>query len=147
MSQRWQANGFWFLRRNWGIRLGALMRRRGSLGWSWRLLRTGVISWMILGGIGRLRCILNRRRLRLTPCWKRRVPANALTGFWRLVIGRRLRRLLWRGGWGGRTTLPRRGELTAAKFGCPKWFAKAGLRVPWFPPGRLSPGPSRRLLG
>src|SRR5258708_20950198 len=138
MSQRWQANGFWFLRRNWGIRLGALMRRRGSLGWSWRLLRTGVISWMILGGIGRLRCILNRRRLRLTPCWKRRVPANALTGFWRLVIGRRLRRLMWRGDWGWRTTIRRRWKLAAANCGGAEGFGMRGGRGRGFARGGLS---------
>src|SRR5260221_14712126 len=102
------------------------MRRRGSLGLSWLLLRTGVISWMILGAIGRLRCILNRRRLRLTPCWKRRVPANALTGFWRLVIGRRLGGVFWGGGWGRGTNIRRRWELAAAKCGCTKGFAVEG---------------------
>src|SRR5258707_12217405 len=108
------------------------MRRRGSLGLSWLLLRTGVISWMILGAIGRLRCILNRRRLRLTPCWKRRVPANALTGFWRLVIGRRLRRLIWGGGWGWRQTLRGRWKIDGANLGCGESFAVSGVRCRGF---------------
>src|SRR5258706_13690599 len=102
------------------------MRRRGSLGLSWLLLRTGVISWMILGAIGLLRCILNRRRLRLTPCWKRRVPANELTGFWRLAIGRRLRGRMWRRAWGWRNSIRRRWTLGAANLGCVYSFASAG---------------------
>src|SRR5258708_32382247 len=108
------------------------MRRRGSLGLSWLLLRTGVISWMILGAIGLLRCILNRRRLRLTPCWKRRVPANALTGFWRLAIGRRVRRVMGPGGWGWRTTLPPRVWRVGANFGRGKGFAFPGWAGPVF---------------
>src|SRR5258708_38709443 len=114
------------------------MRRRGSLGLRWLLLRTGVISWMILGAIGLLRCILNRRRLRLTPCWKRRVPANALTGFWRLVIGRRVRRLFWGGGWGWGTTIPRWWELTRGKCGGAEGFGMRGGRGRGFARGGLS---------
>src|SRR5260370_8850806 len=111
------------------------MRRRGSLAWSWGLLRTGVISWMILGGIGRLRCILNRRRRRLIRCWKRfGIAVSVSMGFWLWEIDRRVRRLTWVGGWGGLSTNRRRGGLARANFGVWWCFRSVVACGPRFPP-------------
>src|SRR5712671_7605642 len=97
------------------------MRRRGSLAWSWGLLRTGVISWMILGGIGPLQCILSRRSRRLIRFWKRfGMAAGALMEFWPWAIGRRWRRLMWRADWEWLTTIRRRWRLAVANCECAK---------------------------